>query len=104
MDCKFLSTGDAHDFMSKPKADTGLNDDFSWMPVELNYDEIKKSIPLSWNIEELKQQDLGLPSTKLSQNTKIIVKAGDTITCARASANHWQHRINTYRRITKLSW
>ena len=65
-----------------PKADTGLNDDFSWMPVELNYNEIKKSIPLSWNIEELKQQDLGLPSPKLSQNTKIIVKAGDTITCA----------------------
>ena len=65
-----------------PSADTGLNDDFSWIPNELSYDEIEKSIPLSWNIEELVNQSLNLPSPQIDLNTKVILQAGDSITCA----------------------
>ena len=65
-----------------PKADTGMNDDFEWMPSALDYELIKKSIPLSWNIDLLTKQSLNLPSPRISENSKVIVQAGDSITCA----------------------
>ena len=65
-----------------PKANTGMNDDFAWMPSELDYEEIIKSIPFSWNINLLIKQSLKLPSPKIAENSKIVVQAGDTITCA----------------------
>ena len=65
-----------------PKANTGMNDDFAWMPSELNYEEITKSIPYSWNIDLLIEQSLNLPSPNLTENSKVVVQAGDSITCA----------------------
>lgn len=62
--------------------DTGLNDDFSWIPNKLDYSEIEKSIPMSWNIKELVDQSLNLPSPPIKANTKINLQAGDSITCA----------------------
>ncbi len=65
-----------------PEANTGMDDDFAWMPSELNYEEIIKSIPFSWNIDLLAEQNLNLPSPTVNVDSSVIVQAGDSITCA----------------------
>ena len=65
-----------------PAADTGLDDDFDWIPGSLDEASINSSIPSAWDAAAMRPADYAVPAPVLAIGDKVIVEGQDTVTCA----------------------
>ena len=65
-----------------PEADTGLNDDFDWMPKTFDESNLHAAMPAEWNIESMRSGYTGLKPLRLEVGTEYEIAGKDTVTCA----------------------
>ena len=65
-----------------PDADTGLNDDFDWMPKSFADEDLMAAIPSTWNLDALRSGYTGLKPLALTTGNEYEIAGKDTITSA----------------------
>lgn len=64
------------------EADTGLKDDFDWIPETLAASELDAALPQGWDLDPLHKAAAGLPAPALAAGDEVRIAAQDSITCA----------------------
>jgi len=64
------------------KADTGLQNEFDWIPETLDINQLNATLPADWNTSVFAANPLDLPTPTLKVGDKVVVEAQDTVTCA----------------------
>ena len=65
-----------------PDADTGLSDDFDWMPNSFDDDDLGKAMPADWQLAPLRSTITGLKPLNLDIGTEYEIAGKDTVTSA----------------------
>ena len=65
-----------------PQADTGHNDDFSWIKNSFSAEELLDALPRGWNLAPMASDLTGLRAPVLEAGDDVDVGPRDTVTCA----------------------
>ncbi|MEM7469250.1 MAG: acyl dehydratase [Pseudomonadota bacterium] len=65
-----------------PNADTGLKDNFDWMPKSFSDEELAAAMPASWHISAMRSSYTGLSPVDIIEGHDYEVAGKDTITAA----------------------
>jgi len=65
-----------------PRAATGHDDDFAWIPERLELTTLRNALPSAWDISALDPAAFAVPAPALAAGDHVVVEAQDTITCA----------------------
>ncbi|MEQ8663399.1 MAG: MaoC family dehydratase [Gammaproteobacteria bacterium] len=63
-------------------ADTGLDDDFDWIPATLDATALRAALPRGWDLAPLDPAGYAVPAPPLAAGDRVVIEAQDTITCA----------------------
>lgn len=64
------------------EADTGLNEDFDWIPESLDDQTIDDAINQQWQPAAMDPGGYAVPAPELNVGDKVLIEGQDTVTCA----------------------
>jgi len=65
-----------------PQADTGHDDDFSWIKNSFDEAELLGALPAGWDLSPLASEATGLRPLDLAVGDEVDIRIQDTVTCA----------------------
>jgi 2-methylfumaryl-CoA hydratase len=65
-----------------PRATTGHDDDFDWIPERLDLATLRDALPSAWDISAMDPPAFKVPTPALAAGDRVVIEAQDSITCA----------------------